>query len=396
MDINEIETGVLNIICAPTGCGKSHFALNGLNELASKNSKYLYVIDTINGREQKLKETNTAPCNDEWINYIKTASQDVVLGIWDTFDESKIVVITYAKFGVLVKKIPDFGSQFDVIVCDELHSGIKMTAYGKKESNDENHTLRAVNRIKELVALSKVKVIALTATPAIAERHFKGMTRYIQIDENIRRYNTFETIPYTNLEQVIKSLNQGQRGLVYVKSITGMKGALDMAIKAGIKATAIWSISNKDHPMTADQLQVRDYLIQYEGIPPEYDMLIINASCETGINIKPEQSKLDYVVVHNRDEDTQIQVRGRYRDDLQTQYLYSKNAPLCVPDDYISKPLFKKEKDELCDIFMLRNDSNNLVKFRTIKRQLRELGYIILEGDKYRKGNRRYCMIIAP
>jgi ABC-type lipoprotein export system ATPase subunit len=45
IDINDIESGKLNIIQAPTGSGKSYFALNDLTKKASKNSRYLYLID---------------------------------------------------------------------------------------------------------------------------------------------------------------------------------------------------------------------------------------------------------------------------------------------------------------------------------------------------------------
>jgi len=394
MDKNDIESGKMNIIQAPTGCGKSTYALddNGLSTLASKKSKCLYVIDTKNGREQKLKHTNTAPCDYEWIRHMKNGPPEVVAGVWATFDDEKIVVITYAKFGVLVNKIPDFGSYFDVIICDELHGGIKMTTYGGKTSEEENHALRAVKRIKELVSNANIKIIALTATPTLVERHFKGLTKYITIHEDIRQYETYETISYTGLEYLVSTL-KGKRGIVYHQRIRGMKMALDSALKAGMKAIAIWGTDNKNNPMSEEQLRVRQCLINEEKIPLEYDMLIINASCETGINIRGD---LDYVVVHNTNEDIRTQVRGRYRGDLQTQYLLDGNADLFLPDEYIDRPLFKKEKDELWKMLTLRNENGNCVKFTTAKEKLREAGYIILEGDTYRKNNKRYCIILAP
>ena len=36
--------------------------------------------------------------------------------------DNKIVVMTYAKFGVLAEKFPRFGYDFELILCDEIHS----------------------------------------------------------------------------------------------------------------------------------------------------------------------------------------------------------------------------------------------------------------------------------
>ena len=157
---------------------KSYFALHTLPETVSRNSKLLYVIDTINGREQKLEEENTTPYGTGWEELIRRGTQEwegIGEPFYDFYDEDKIVVITYAKFGVLAERYPDFGYQFEVIVCDELHSGVEMINF-QKNPNRKNLARSAINRLKEIVTRSQTtKVIALTATPTKAINAFRGI-----------------------------------------------------------------------------------------------------------------------------------------------------------------------------------------------------------------------------
>ena len=98
IDLKEFTAGKLNLIEAPCGSGKSRFALNKLPETVSRNSKLLYVIDTINGREQKLKEENTTPYGTGWEELIRRGTQEwegIGEPFYDFYDEDKIVVITY-------------------------------------------------------------------------------------------------------------------------------------------------------------------------------------------------------------------------------------------------------------------------------------------------------------
>ena len=390
IDLNEIESGKMNIIEAPTGSGKTNFALaeNGLCKLASKNSKYLYVIDTINGREQILsKNNNTAPYGRSWEEYLKNGKQDVIVGEWleEEFDESKIVVITYAKFGALMKRVPNFGFNFDVILCDEIHSGVEMKNYNP---TDYNYALKAIERIKDIISINTVttKVVALTATPQRAETFFNGMIKHITVNPDIRRYEEFNTIRYTGLDYILKSLNAAHKGIIYTSRINKTNGMIDIWEKLkqrGIKAIAIWSLDSKTNPMTDEQLRARNYLLANEAIPPEYNFLIINKSLETGINIDSKKGKIDYILIHRDEKDVQIQARGRYRGDLDTQYLYSPKGNLTIPDEYLNRPLSKEERNELCGILALKNKSYNEVGWQTVEKTLLAQGIYDVERKKY-------------
>ena len=66
----------------------------------------LYLVDTVNGKEQLLKQTEkTRYYSDDWrIIYHQGFS-------WfgDVFEEDMIVVMTYAKFGMLADQYKTFG-----------------------------------------------------------------------------------------------------------------------------------------------------------------------------------------------------------------------------------------------------------------------------------------------
>lgn len=389
VDMNGIKAGVLNIIQAPCGSGKSYFALNKLPKTVSRNSKLLYVIDTINGREQKLKEKNTTPYGAAWEELIKYGTQDWDIGeVYDErYDEDKIVVITYAKFGVLANRYPNFGYQFEVIVCDELHSGVEMINF-QKNPNGKNLARAAINRLKEIVTRSQTtKVIALTATPTKAIKAFRGHINNIHVDEDVFRYLTKEIVTYRNIDIPLAEVN-GKRGIIYTAHIKDMIAIQERAAKMGIKAISVWSIHNTEYPMTDEQLRVRDYILDKEELPPEYGAVIINKSNETAINIR---GRVDYIIVNSQEDDVREQVRGRYRGDLDKLYIYDRNAGVTVPAEFLNRPLSKEDRDTLCAFLKLRNASGNEVKWRSTRVILEELGYEITVLG--RKDNKRYYEI---
>ena len=112
------QTDKLNVIKAPTGSGKTYFALKTIaGSLPDATHKSVYLIDTVNGQQQILKNYGAQAIYGDW--------EEEVDEKWISFeDNSQIVVITYAKFGVILGKNPDFHQRFDYIICDELPSGI--------------------------------------------------------------------------------------------------------------------------------------------------------------------------------------------------------------------------------------------------------------------------------
>ena len=56
---------------------------------------------------------------------------------------------------------------------------------------------------------------------------------------------------------------------MYIGHISKMKEFWEEAIKLGFSTIAIWSINNKDHPMTEEQKKVREYILNNDSKLPQ-------------------------------------------------------------------------------------------------------------------------------
>lgn len=342
----------------------------------------VYLIDTKNGNSQiVMKNPATEFYSDQWR---ETAENDLV---WfgEAEYQNKIVVMTYAKFGVLAAKYPRFGYDFEIIVCDEIHSLPKFR-YFKSKNGDINYHAIAQRRLEEIVSTSHVLVVGLSATPQRAEEKMDCPLRNIPIDEDVQQLETKETIYYTNKIALLDQLSPQQKGIVYIGRITGMIEYQKAATAKGFRAICVWSINNADHPMSVEQQAARDYILTHEELPPQYDMVILNASSETGINI---HGKVDYIVVHNQQEETRTQIRGRYRHDLDCLYLWD-NKTFQVPEEFLDCELSAEQREQLCQIIGIYDDKGRLCKWTTIKKRITAAGYSVIEK---RINSKRYYII---
>ena len=137
------------MVKAPVGSGKTTWALRHLSQNTDSPLNMVYLIDTRNGNDQIVSSNSdiAAHYGDAWLEKIlygwKMFSEDL--------QEDKIVVMTYAKFGVLAKKHPQFGYSFDYIICDEIHNLPKFMTFGGADGEDKNWYVCAKERIEELV-----------------------------------------------------------------------------------------------------------------------------------------------------------------------------------------------------------------------------------------------------
>ena len=113
-----LQAGKLNIIKSPTGSGKSYFALTAIPQtLTDATHRLVYLIDTINGKEQILNNYHAQRDYMDWVN--ETSHHFLY------FDKDcepvgeSVVVITYAKFGKILEEHPNFHEYFDYIICDD-------------------------------------------------------------------------------------------------------------------------------------------------------------------------------------------------------------------------------------------------------------------------------------
>lgn len=151
VDINNLEKEKLNIIKAPTGSGKTYFALHEISSLCQNAlHQAVYLIDTINGKEQILRNYNATECNKYWLRDIE--------GDYLWFQEdSRVVIMTYAKFGFILSTKPEFYNYFDYIICDELHSLIRFQYFSQFQTITIQCILTDMTLIKSVVLLIKSK-----------------------------------------------------------------------------------------------------------------------------------------------------------------------------------------------------------------------------------------------
>jgi superfamily II DNA or RNA helicase len=342
----------------------------------------VYLIDTRNGNQQVVMKNEQAVFySDNW----KETVERGIVWFGDAEYQNKIVVMTYAKFGVLAEKFPRFGYDFELILCDEIHSLPKFRSFTDKNGGSNPH-IPAQKRLEEIVRHSNQIVIALSATPRRALEQINCSFNHITVDDDVHRLETKQIIPYTNKFKLLDELSPEDKGIVYITRITGMIDFYEKATAKGFKTICVWSENNKDHPMTDAQKEARDYIISKEELPPQYDMVIINASSETGINI---YGNVDYIVVHHTDPDTREQIRGRYRKDLDRLYLHDNNA-IQVPKEYLDCELSTERREQLCYDIDIRDDKGRTYKWNTVKKRLIAAGYSVVEA---RHNSQRFFVI---
>lgn len=379
VDCSALQKGQLNVIKAPTGSGKTYFALNYIPSLTNDAlHNVVYLIDTINGKEQIVRNYKATSEYYGW-------SKEVELGGMWFEPDNRVVVITYAKFGVLVEQNIEFYKTFSYIICDEIHSLLRFQNYSKKP----NYHSIARQVLEQAVKQKSGIVIALTATPDTIKNQFNAPSAEIAINqEELIQYDIKQVEGYTNPITVLSKVDVGTVGLCYFSRIHQMIEFEQEAKQMGFSPVSIWSINNKDHPMNDEQLETRRSILESWTIPPQYDLLIINSSSETSLKIK---SKVDYVIVHSSNPDTQVQVRGRINSDLMTLYLPVEGvSEIVVPSEYLGKRLFQGDKQALAEALNLRNTNNRPYRWPTVKNLLIESDYSVIEA---RQGNLRYVVI---
>ena len=379
VDCSALQKGQLNVIKAPTGSGKTYFALNYIPSLTNDAlHNVVYLIDTINGKEQIVRNYNATSEYYGWSKEVESG------GMWFEPD-NRVVVITYAKFGVLVEQNIEFYKNFSYIICDEIHSLLRFQNYSKKP----NYHSIARQVLEQAVKQKSGIVIALTATPDTIKNQFNAPSAEIAINqEELIQYDIKQVEGYTNPITVLSKVDMETVGLCYFSRIHQMIEFEQKAKQMGFSPISIWSINNKDYPMNDEQLEARRSILESWTIPPQYDLLIINSSSETSLKIK---SKVDYVIVHSSNPDTQVQVRGRINSDLMTLYLPVEGvSEIVVPSEYLGKRLFQGDKQALAEALNLRNTNNRPYGWPTVKNLLIESDYSVIEA---RQGNLRYVVI---
>ncbi|MDK0649716.1 DEAD/DEAH box helicase family protein [Clostridium perfringens] len=398
----KIKQGI-NLVIAPCGSGKTYFTFNTLIK-EEKLENIVYLCDTRNLKNAVLLDETYHPyCRF----YSKDDINNIVNGKTTVFGESigenKITVMTYAQFGMIAEKHSETFENVKMIICDEAHQAID---YQRKFDKDNERIYRSavikINKISE-----KAKVVLLTATPDIIK--FANITNIFDFsnEPNIKRLRENKVITYTSGKEIkrviteFKKLTDEKRVkmLIYTDRIKTVNEIVKSCHDVGLKAVGLWSLNNKDNAMSTYQLETLNSVISKGLIPDELDILVINASLQTGVNIK--NNDIDWVLVNSINKVTQIQARSRVRKDIDKLYIKAEETEefiekkIILEDKWLNTPLTTVDKNKLCEELGFYDEKDRLLKWSRVSKILLANDYKIKDSTKQIEGKRSRISIIS-
>ena len=395
---DQLLTGRINIIEANVSAGKTWFALNTLPEWAGGNpERILYLIDTNNG--EMYLQRNMLTVDRQMYAFCDYNTKHV----WgENAAERKMPVMTYSGFGAEVMR--NHGHfhwlDFDYIVCDEMQN---LVNYRKIDWTSS--LLMAAEMALRMIALEgTAKIVGLSATPQAIREHFGSLCRDVPFDRTeLVQLETFARIPYSKRtpEEIIQQ-HKGKTGILYVSDIATMKKYIDYANSIGVRANGFWSIHAEPqykHPFTDAQRDLRHSVLQKDAIPADIDLLVINAASETCIKIKQDNRIVDYMIVHDKNDEVQTQVRGRYDADLAEFYFHDEKAAIYVecppvPERFLNVRLYADGQEKLCQVLALkRPNAAGIYSIPTVVKVLRANGYTVYHKKDSKKNGTWYYYI---
>lgn len=381
---SRFKSGYINLIQAPVGSGKTNFALNELPKHALSNDYMLYITDSNMNREQILATyKNVCGYKKSWRDFLNSQTKPTIRKGWGTM-ASKITIMNYAQVAALINYGHTFDwSQFDYVVCDELHNLIYYKNI-KQKSGSSSILKYTIDKIQDtLLNHPHVKIIGMTATPTKVFESFSNVYTVLTPQEmsELKRYDIInKPWYYRDYVKVLRAIPQGRKGIIYFDHVGTIKDAEAILQERGHKTGSFWSIVNEDHPMTDYQKSVRQYIINNQMIPSDVDILLINASAQTGVNIK--NTDITFMIIHAAEgSDTLIQARGRLRNDLNNLYYYDKDSvdmPSPVPIEYLNRKITVAEMKQVCaEVRFMKPKGNDYYKTEKVVEYLNQHGYKI-------------------
>lgn len=383
LNLDELRKGRANIIVAPCHSGKTTAACKIMERHARHPANVVYLIDTRAGKDALLLKKKAQKCTEAWVHLYDP--------FWwgDRPERTNFTVMTYHQFGLALLEEPSCLINIDLIICDEIHNLVKYVAI-EASTNERNelpgdakeqiccqHALESIGRLAALEVHGPM-IVMLTATPAPITRKFDAMhVPYECMDYYGKVYEdeTFQRVYYSDIADVISKING--KTLIYVPTIELMKEYAELACEVSPNVVCLWSIHSTKELDTA-QLKVREELLHDEKIPDYVDILLINAAYETSLNIRNEDFRT--MVIHCSNPDTQVQVRGRLRHDIDTLYLLDKqheHISAYFPEIYLDQWLSTDQVHAITEEMNLRSEKGRELKWPSLKKLLEKDGYLI-------------------
>ncbi|MBM7869244.1 hypothetical protein JOC70_000713 [Clostridium pascui] len=430
--------GVLNILNAPAGSGKSKFVFN---EFLNESYKYvhkmtshmcyklnlnkvLYVCDTNMLKSSILEENKDITKILEKGDLQEAMKATSLINVLIKGDIGKIKVITYSSLGWLLQQDGAryiLLNHFNVILMDEMQNLFKYANRFDTEKNEKPYET-VINYLPTLVNNSLI--IALSATTGriyngLREKDLNTNTIFTwEEHKQIKQYrNKYESECKYMINEVkwlgiIKDviLNKFKyKTFIYTNTIRQSEKYKQQLEKYGYKAEWLCSINNTKlnedgevvPKMNEYQLEIRDNLIKTGMLPDDLDVIIVNSGYETGWNLRDE--RVQVALIDSTDDSTQIQARNRIRHNIEflkytaiidsygevyeyrqyrqlerKDYSISQSAlKIKLDDKFLNKKITKEDKDYLVDMYAIIWFDKNEANWKTFKKDLEDNDYIV-------------------
>lgn len=375
-----------NLILAPVGSGKSYLIENTLIP-KNYNKKILYLTSNTALKDSLCPNDNEirkALADKEESVCFYTSENETKYGDRDY----SVHVMTYSEFGGRVTPPHQtFTDDIELIFCDEIHSLPKYFNY------DKSYRLAlALNWL--LRKYENKQIFYFTATKdsidSLEKRtpgFFNLVKTFDYLDHpQIRKYIANSTYYINHIDQLkphlkakLESFNyHGYKGLAFTSKINEQSKIEEIAKEEGFVPITLWSINNKDKPMSEEQLKVRDFILNTGHIPEPYNILIINGAMQEGWNLYDE--KVTLAILDTVDITEQIQAVGRIRKDIDFVIKKTQNEKLTdvdikLDEKYLNRSLTSEDKNSLCNEMNIFDNNGRLRKWPTLKEFIIKSGY---------------------
>ncbi|MGL5641992.1 MAG: DEAD/DEAH box helicase family protein [Paraclostridium sp.] len=386
----ELWKGEINHIIAPVGSGKTYWFFETIINNYDLR-EVLYICDTSNLRDATV---------------MSEKYKDKCYKYKGSIEDGKITVMTYSLAGQILESNPNFLKKFKLIMCDECHNLIK---YQIKFDGAKNNSF-IYSRVVSALEKTNGTILMVTATHGSIKKQIEydnenghglfsksyQVFNLCNLDEVRRLKDDFKFTfnNCRNLVQQMRSFNgfkYGEKAIIYTDKIDTIIELEELIEIIGLKAVGIWSTNNKVKPMSDERLFVRNSILELGMIPDNIDVLLINGSYETGINIT--DNRVELVIVNSSNKDIQIQARGRVRKNIKGLYvldtLNKTNIVISLNDKWLNKELTGKDKKELISEYQLYDNKNRMIGWSTFKKILKESGYEIVAGKVLQRKDER-------
>ena len=407
IEYDSFKLGRLNLILASCGSGKTTAAFKTIPQyLKVQPHRSLILINTISGAEEFVNNDLAYFFDSDWDAPFQSVPD-------------KPTVMTYALFGAKCKTRELDPTDYDYIVCDELHVLNKYIAMSRGklrkqypqampwEINDMLQmtcfTYIALEQLYQILKNQNTWVFALTATADQLHKFdlakLGDIINEVRFSQKLHAYEILYSFEYAEIEPILRAvLPENLKRIFYFNTIKELNKYKTILIECGRKAEAIWSLS-ANTPMQPHAITTREYVLSDHRFPDDVQDLLINSAYETAISIKDPLVKEAYI--HTSNKDTREQARGRMRQDMEVVGYYNvnkkkdarKQAKLhsqlneyckLIPEEYFNTKLTTQTKEELIKLIGFPK------KWTSLKKALINQGFKVEDKST---GDYRYSII---